>query len=86
MGDLDRAVADFTDAIRINPKHDEAHRFRALVYDDQGKYDAALADWTRAIEIDPKDANYFNGRCWTRAISGRDLQLALADCAEVAAD
>ena len=50
------------------------------MYDDQGKYELALADWTRAIEIDPKDANYYNGRCWTRAISGRDLQLALADC------
>ena len=35
-----------------------------------------------AIKRDPKDADDFNTRCWVRAMAGRDLPLALADCDE----
>jgi tetratricopeptide (TPR) repeat protein len=28
----------------------------------------------------PKSADAYNGRCWARALAGRDLDQALADC------
>ena len=36
----------------------------------------------QAIRIDPKFAAAYNTRCWVRAVIGRDLAQALADCNE----
>src|SRR5579859_1275383 len=44
LGDLDRAVADFTEAIRLKPGDSEAYYLRAMAYKDQGKHDLAVAD------------------------------------------
>jgi tetratricopeptide (TPR) repeat protein len=60
----DRALADFTRAIKINPKHDESYRERAEIYVERRQFDKAICDYTKAINIDPKDANYYNGRAW----------------------
>jgi tetratricopeptide (TPR) repeat protein len=45
-----------------------------------GKYDAAMAAADEDIKTKPKSANPYNQRCWLRAIAGRDLDEALADC------
>jgi len=41
-----------------------------------------MADFSKAIQLDSSKASPFNGRCWVRAVLGRDLSLALADCNE----
>jgi tetratricopeptide (TPR) repeat protein len=47
------------------------------------RLDAALANydlWIKAHPDDAKRVEAFNGRCWTRALMNRDLNLALSDC------
>src|SRR5262249_38412941 len=80
--DLDRAIADFDEAIRLDPK-DVAPRYqRGLAWSSKNKFDRAIADFDEAIGLDPKHAAAYNARCWSRAITGRALAAALADCNE----
>src|SRR5215470_9394771 len=61
-GDNDRAIADLTKAIEIDPKYAAAYNSRGNAYRDRKDYDQAIADHTRAIEIDPKYAAAYNNR------------------------
>ena len=48
-----------------------------------GDYDRAIANydsWFKAHPEDSSRAGAFNGRCWTRALAGRELDQALDDC------
>src|SRR5262245_65847149 len=55
-GDHDKAIADFTEAIRLDPKNATACYSRALSYDLKGDHDKAIADFTEAIRPEPKIA------------------------------
>jgi len=55
-GDLDRALADYTKAIELDPKDAYAYYNRGLHYRAKGDLDHAIADYRKAIELDPKDA------------------------------
>lgn len=79
-GDADRAVKDYNRAIKLDPEHASAYYNRGLVSYDKGKFDQALKDYDRAIELDPKQGDYFNSRCWVRAVMGTSLALARNDC------
>jgi tetratricopeptide (TPR) repeat protein len=52
-GNLDRALADYTDAIRLNPRDALAYNNRGLLWREKGDADRAIADLTDAIRIDP---------------------------------
>jgi membrane associated rhomboid family serine protease len=67
----------------------ERARDRAFAYNNRGDAwaaksdnDRAIADYSEAILLDPKNADYLNSRCWARAITGRELPLAVTDCTE----
>jgi membrane associated rhomboid family serine protease len=67
----------------------EAANIRAFAYNNRGlgwlakgDNDHAIADYSEAIRLHPKKAEYLNNRCWARAIAGRELPLAVADCTE----
>lgn len=53
----DEAMADFEDAINLNPQRWQALHNRAVGYAMQGDYERALADLDRTIEIKPDYAN-----------------------------
>jgi len=59
-GDLDKAMADYNKAIRLDPKYPTAFNNRGMVWAQQGRYDQAIADFGEAIKLDPKfiDAYY----------------------------
>jgi len=57
-----------------------AYYNRGYAYDDKEQYERAIADYSRAIELDPSYVKAYAERCRTRAITNRDLKLALADC------
>jgi tetratricopeptide (TPR) repeat protein len=61
-GDYDRAIADFTEVIRLDPKSTVAYNRRGLAYDRKGNYVLAIADFTEAIRIDPKNAAAYSNR------------------------
>jgi len=53
---LDKAIADYTKAIELNPKLAGAYLNRGLTWAQKGELDKAIADYTKAIELNPKFA------------------------------
>jgi tetratricopeptide (TPR) repeat protein len=47
------AIAEYTEAIRLNPSASLAHWNRGKLYQDDGKFEKALPDATRYLELDP---------------------------------
>ena len=52
-GDLSRAIADFSEAIRLNPMVIAAYVNRAAAYTRKGDLDKAIADYNEIIRLDP---------------------------------
>jgi len=52
--ETDRAISDFTKAIKMNPRFAMAYYYRAMAYHRKREYDQVIADYTKAIEIDPQ--------------------------------
>ena len=64
--DLDRAIAEFEEAIRIDPQNAKAFLGRGMVWYQKKEYDRAMADYDAAITINPQYASAFDnrGRVW----------------------
>ena len=76
--DYDRAIADFDQAIKLNPNHDLAFYNRGLAFRDKGEIDRAVADFGQAIRLDPKNALAFNNRGLVLRNKG-EVDRAIAD-------
>lgn len=61
-GRLDEAIADCTQAIRLDPGMGAAYHYRALSLNDRGDYDRAIADYNEAIRLDPRRSWSYYGR------------------------
>ena len=61
-GNYDAAVADYSKAIRLNPKYGAALNNRAVAYRTKGDLPRALADLALAIRLNPKSAQAFTNR------------------------
>jgi tetratricopeptide (TPR) repeat protein len=76
-----KAVADFTAALRLDPKIEMVRYRRALAYHDLKEYAKANADFTAARDLDPDYPNLLNAWAWQLATCPdakyRDGQLAL---------
>jgi len=51
-GDYDRAIADLSAFIQLNPNSVRALNDRALSYERKGEYDRAIADYSEVIRLD----------------------------------
>jgi tetratricopeptide (TPR) repeat protein len=54
--DPEKRLADYNEAVKVDPRSAEALRARAMFNLERGKSDEGLADLKAAIEIDPKHA------------------------------
>jgi tetratricopeptide (TPR) repeat protein len=79
-GKQDVAIRDLDQAISIDPNNPVAFYNRGYAHFAKHEYDKAIADYSKAIELDPTMGIAYNNRCLARAISGKDLVSALADC------
>ncbi|QWG12048.1 tetratricopeptide repeat protein [Bradyrhizobium sediminis] len=50
-GDFDRALADLSEAIRLDPKFTAAYNDRGIVFQEKRDYARAISDTTRAMEL-----------------------------------
>jgi tetratricopeptide (TPR) repeat protein len=57
-----RALADFNEAIRLEPADFRTFRYRGDAFRNIGNYNRALADYDEAIRLDPKYAEAFCSR------------------------
>ncbi|MBC9883152.1 tetratricopeptide repeat protein [Bradyrhizobium sp. INPA01-394B] len=69
-GDLDRAIADFTEAIRLDPKLDNVYRHRGLALVRKNEYGRAIPDQTEALRQNPADVDAYNERGMSYAATG----------------
>ena len=58
----DKAIADCSQAIRLDPDGAAAFSGRAGAYRAIGQYDRAIEDMNQAIRLSPNDADMFNNR------------------------
>ena len=77
-GDVEGGLADFNEAIRINPNDVRSWVNRANVYFNRQEYERALPDYERALVLDPKNAIAHSNRGSVFANRGR-FDAALAD-------
>jgi tetratricopeptide (TPR) repeat protein len=77
-GDLDRAVHDFTEAIRIDPKYPDSYSERGQAMFKLGETERAIADYTAAIKRDPQHGSALRSRGMAYLYRGTP-DLALAD-------
>lgn len=71
-GDLAGAIAQYTEAIRVNPNYRRAYYNRALAYQKQGDNDQAEADYRQVIRIDPTYPKGYNNLGVLLMDAGRD--------------
>ena len=77
-GDYDRAIADYDEAIRLNPKFGLALVNRGWSLERKGDYDRAIADYDEAIRLDPNYSLAYNNRGRIRHLRG-EYDQAIAD-------
>jgi tetratricopeptide (TPR) repeat protein len=80
IGDFDHAITDYTAAINIMKDNPAAYERRGDAYATKGMPDKAQADYDEAQKHGAIHAGDFDYICWSRAIRGRLLDRALADC------
>jgi carboxyl-terminal processing protease len=79
--DFDRAIADYSEAIRLDPKYALAFGNRGSTYDDKKEFDRAIADYNEAIRLNPKYAVAFNNRGVAHR-NKKEFDRAIADYSE----
>jgi tetratricopeptide (TPR) repeat protein len=81
----DKAIADYDEALRLDPGFAAVHLNRARVFRKKREFDRAIADYADAIRTNPKYALAYNGRGlifsdkaeYDRAIADFDAAIAL---------
>jgi len=75
---INRAIEDFSQAIRLDPNNTNAYGERAGAFSTIGEYARAIADFDQAIRLSPNNTGVLNNRGVTYKTMG-NLDLAIAD-------
>ena len=75
---LDLALADFDQAVRLDPKNPDVYAVRGMAWEAKGDFERALADFDQAIGLDPKNTEAYTVRGMAWQTKG-DLDRAIAD-------
>ncbi len=80
-GNNDRAISDYDEALRLDPKYAHALANRGTAWRNKGDHARALADLDEAIRLQPNYAYAVFQRAYTLRAKG-DLERAIADYTE----
>jgi len=61
-GQLERAIQDYDEAIRLDPSSATAYYNRGVAYGIKGEWDRAIEDYNQALRHHPNDAAAFRSR------------------------
>jgi tetratricopeptide (TPR) repeat protein len=76
------AIADFTEALKVNPKDAGIYERRAAVEMKINDFDKALADYNEAIKLKSNDARLYQYRGYIYEMKG-DFKSAMADTEKI---
>ncbi|MBM4095019.1 MAG: tetratricopeptide repeat protein, partial [Planctomycetes bacterium] len=81
QGVLDKTIADYTHAIRLDPTVAVFYKWRADTWQEKEDFDNAVADYAKSLSLDPKNAEVYVAR--SRAWSCKSaFDKAIADCTQ----
>lgn len=67
----EEAIADLTEAIRLDPAYPNAYHERAYVWGELRDFDRALADSDKEVELRPEAASAYEERAYLRLRAGK---------------
>ncbi|MDR2591695.1 MAG: tetratricopeptide repeat protein [Chitinispirillales bacterium] len=76
--DHDGAIANYTEALKLDPRLIYALIARGAAYYSKGDYQSAVDDYSRTLELEPNDAGVFNSRGNAYRQMG-NYEMAIAD-------
>jgi tetratricopeptide (TPR) repeat protein len=62
--DYDRAIADYDQAVKLDPNDAAAYLGRGSAYLKKGDYDSAYADMEKVLQINPNNADARHALEW----------------------
>ncbi|RJR23720.1 MAG: DUF898 family protein [Desulfobacteraceae bacterium] len=77
-GDLDKALSDYNQALRLNPVFVDAFFNRGVIYVQTGKYELAVEDFSSALKHEKGSADAFSNRGSVYFQQGK-FELAIQD-------
>jgi tetratricopeptide (TPR) repeat protein len=80
-GEYDLALADYAEALALNPGDAEVFNSRGATRTALEQYGSAIEDFDRSVTLSPGRAIPLSNRCFAKAVLGR-LEEALTDCNE----
>lgn len=83
-GNRDGAIADYSEALRLNPRDADSHNNLANLLMENGDMLRAMGHYNRAVQNDPTSALHYNNRglAHYRGVLEPDYALAIADFTE----
>jgi tetratricopeptide (TPR) repeat protein len=76
--ELDKAIADFTEVIRLEPNNAAAFNNRGSAWSEKKEHDKAIADFSEAIRLEPRNVSYYDARGMALG-SKKEFAKALSD-------
>ena len=74
LGQYDRSISDYDEAIRLKPDRIETYGLRATTYSELGQYDRAIRDYSEVIRHEPDNAPAYEYRGDAYASHGQKKQ------------